>query len=365
MQNAILQIEGSIGEGGGQMLRTSLTMSAVTGQPFEMVNIRAKRAVPGLKRQHLTCVRAVAKMCNAEVTGDDVQSMAITFKPGPIRGGDYHFDIGTAGSVTLVAQTVLPILLFADQPSTVRITGGTHVPMSPAWEFFAHTYLPQLHAMGANVTATLHQHGFYPAGGGVIELNVHPWTSAKPLYLVERGPEQTPIITAKVAHLPRSIAADETLIIARQLASPSLLQGVEEVASQGPGNYALVSCPYKNIAMTFTEIGTHNKSRKAVANTIAQQAKKYLRSAHVANEYLSDQLLLPIVLAGRCLEKETPLWGTFSMPLKHSLHFDTNVLVLKQFMPTCEIVEKNHLLCKHSSILSIGKKGLENEMGNL
>ena len=124
-------IDGSQGEGGGQMLRTSLALSAAYGKPFEMVNIRAKREKPGLKRQHLTCVRAVAHICGAQVEGDEVGSMRLSFMPGKITGGTYQFDIGTAGSVTLVAQTVIPVLLRAEEPSTVTITGGTHVPFAP------------------------------------------------------------------------------------------------------------------------------------------------------------------------------------------------------------------------------------------
>ena len=151
--NDPITIDGSQGEGGGQILRTSLALSAAYDKPFEMVNIRAKRDKPGLKRQHLTCVRAVAQICGAQVEGDEVGSMRLSFKPGKIKGGTYQFDIGTAGSVMLVAQTVIPVLLRAEEPSTVTITGGTHVPFAPIWEFFSETYLPELRRMGARVAA--------------------------------------------------------------------------------------------------------------------------------------------------------------------------------------------------------------------
>lgn len=169
MNNSVT-IDGSQGEGGGQILRTSLSLSAITQTPFRMVNVRAKREVPGLKRQHLTCVRAVAEICGAQVEGDEAGSLALSFAPGPIRGGEYRFDVGTAGAATLVAQTVLPVLLKADAPSSVTITGGTHVQWAPIWEFFAIAYLPQLRAMGAEVEAELVHHGFYPAAGGEIRL---------------------------------------------------------------------------------------------------------------------------------------------------------------------------------------------------
>ena len=177
--NDPITIDGSKGEGGGQMFRTSLSLSAAYGKPFEMLNIRANREKPGLKRQHLTCVRAVAQICGAQVEGDEVGSMRLSFKPGKIKDGTYQFDIGTAGSVMLVAQTVIPVLLRAEEPSTVTITGGTHVPFAPIWEFFAETYLPELRRMGARVEAELEQCGFYPAAGGVMKLRVWSYDEAK------------------------------------------------------------------------------------------------------------------------------------------------------------------------------------------
>ena len=188
MEN-ILTIDGSQGEGGGQILRTSLSLSAITQTPFRMVNVRAKREVPGLKRQHLTCVRAVTEVCGAQIEGDEVGSLTLSFAPGPIRGGEYRFDVGTAGSTTLVAQTVLPVLLMADTPSSVTISGGTHVQWAPIWEFFAIAYLPQLRAMGAEVEAELVRHGFYPAAGGEIRLSIKPFEKAsykKALELVKK-----------------------------------------------------------------------------------------------------------------------------------------------------------------------------------
>ena len=170
-----MTIDGSQGEGGGQVLRTSLSLSAITGKGVRLVKIRAGREKPGLKRQHLTCVRAVAAICGAEVSDVEVGANELDFRPGPIRGGEYRFDVGTAGSVTLVAQTVIPVLLKADAPSSVTITGGTHVPFAPVWEFFAETYLPELRRMGARVEAEIESCGFYPAAGGVVKLRVWPF----------------------------------------------------------------------------------------------------------------------------------------------------------------------------------------------
>lgn len=328
--NEMILIDGSQGEGGGQMLRTSLSMSAATGRPFEMVNVRAKRETPGLKRQHLTCLRAAAEVCGARIEGDEVGSRRVAFRPGRIVADRYRFDIGTAGSVTLVAQTVLPILLCADGASEVTVTGGTHVSMSPCWEYFAKTYLPQLRRMGAEVEARLVKYGFYPAGGGEVFLKIRPWTRAKAYDATDLGCFLDARVVARVANLPADIAASEARIVASQLPALAVRTESGTVESAGPGNYCALELSYGNVAMVCSDIGTYGRSRKAVANTVANAAKSYLKSGGVADEHLSDQLLLPIVLAGDRLPDGTP-WGVFTMPRRRSLHFDTNWSVLRQF----------------------------------
>ena len=157
---APIRLDGSFGEGGGQILRTSLALSALTGRPLRLEKIRAGREKPGLKRQHLTAVKAAAAVCGARVEGAELGSMALAFDPGAIRGGSFRFDVGSAGSAILVAQTVLPVLLRAPEASEVEITGGTHVSFAPNWEFFAESYLPQLREMGARVEAEREAIGF-------------------------------------------------------------------------------------------------------------------------------------------------------------------------------------------------------------
>ena len=352
-----IKIDGSQGEGGGQMLRTSLAMSAITGTPFEMVNVRARREMPGLKRQHLTCLRAAAEICGAQIEGGVVGSMRVAFRPGRIAAGTYRFDVGTAGSVTLVAQTVLPILLGADGVSEVTITGGTHVPMSPCWEFFAETYLPQLRAMGAEVEGRLVKHGFYPAGGGEIVLTIHPWRTAKPCRLLERGGANGARVVAKVANLPADIAAAEAKIVASHLESMDIRQESGTVESIGPGNYCALKMEFGNLSVVCSDIGTYERSRKAVANTVVNEAKKYLKSGSAADEHLSDQLLLPIVMLGDRLPSEG-VWGRFSMPRHRSLHFDTNWSVLRQFRDDIEMSIVQDTDSDRRSIVGIGRKGV-------
>lgn len=338
MNNKIV-IDGSQGEGGGQMLRTSLSMSAITGQAFEMINVRAKRKTPGLKRQHLTCLKAAAEVCDAKVEGVEVGSMYIKFAPQAIKAGEYRFDIGTAGSVTLVAQTILPILLCAKGESFVTITGGTHVPMSPAWEFFENSYLGELRKMGAEVEAEIVKYGFYPAGGGEITLKIRPWKSALPYKLIECGKLVRAKAVARVANLHKGIADDELEIIRKGLPQIALESKAESIQSIGPGNYSLVELDFENVTKITTEIGTYDKSRKAVANTVVDRSRSYLNAEAPVDSYLSDQLLVPMAVASTRMVNEASCLGEFVMPRKHTLHFDTNWMVLNQFVHEFEMQE--------------------------
>ncbi|MBR0504547.1 MAG: RNA 3'-phosphate cyclase [Kiritimatiellae bacterium] len=335
----LITIDGSQGEGGGQMLRTSLSLSAAYGKPFEMLNIRAKREKPGLKRQHLTCVRAVAQICGAQVEGDEVGSMHLSFKPGKIKGGAYQFDIGTAGSVTLVAQTVIPVLLRADEPSTVTITGGTHVPFAPIWEFFAETYLPELRKMGARVEAELEQCGFYPAAGGVMKLRIWPYDEAKRperYDLTDLGAYRGGTVEGVVSHIPRSIAEAEVGIVGNQLRDLALERVVREVDALGPGNYCCARLRYEHATVVISAIGTYGKSRKSVANEVARQIRDFVKSGKACEKHLADQLLVPLHLFfGRKREWDGnyECWiDNWSLAIqKETSHYTTNELVISAF----------------------------------
>ncbi len=332
-------IDGSQGEGGGQMLRTSLTLSAAYGKPLEMVNIRAKREKPGLKRQHLTCVRAVTQICGAQVEGDEVGSMRLSFKPGKIKGGTYQFDIGTAGSVTLVAQTVIPVLLRADEPSTVTITGGTHVPFAPIWEFFAETYLPELRKMGARVEAELEQCGFYPAAGGVVKLRIWPYDEAKRperYDLTDLGAYRGGTVEGVVSHISRSIAEAEVGIVGNQMRDLALERSVCDVDALGPGNYCCVRLRYDRATVIISAVGTYGKSRKAVANEVVQQIRDFVKSGNACEKHLADQLLVPLHLffgGYETWDGESDRWiDNWSLAIqKETSHYTTNQLVISAF----------------------------------
>lgn len=327
---APIRLDGSFGEGGGQILRTSLALSALTGRPLRLEKIRAGREKPGLKRQHLTAVKAAAAVCGARVEGAELGSMALAFDPGAIRGGSFRFDVGSAGSAILVAQTVLPVLLRAPEPSEVEITGGTHVSWAPCWEFFAESYLPQVRAMGARVEAQVESIGFHPAGGGRIRLRVEPVRAedVRPFALAERGALRRARVTAVVSGIPLGIAESEADILQEKFPELSLERDVREVDSPGPGNAVWMTLEYERVTAVFSEVGSFDLSRKVVAHRVMNAARKYLKTGAPVGPHLADQLVVPIVAL--------PGEGSF-VKGKDTLHETTNWEVVRAFLPDARI----------------------------
>jgi RNA 3'-terminal phosphate cyclase (ATP) len=295
----MLVLDGSEGEGGGQILRSALALSLVTGTPFRIDNIRAGRPRPGLMRQHLTAVEAAATVGGAEVDGAAVGSRSVFFRPGRVRGGDYHFSVGTAGSATLVLQTILPALITAAEPSTLVLEGGTHNPHSPPFDFLAAAYLPLLGRMGPRVQATLERPGFYPAGGGRLRVTVAPAARLTPLTLDQRGALVGRRARAVVANLPRSIADREVARLARRLADwPRDAFSTEERAgSAGPGNVVLVELQSEQVTEVFTGFGEKNVRAETVADQVADEVRAHLASEMPVGPHLADQLVLLLALA--------------------------------------------------------------------
>ncbi len=316
-------IDGSYGEGGGQILRTSLSLAAITGTAFRMDNIRAGRLKPGLMRQHLTCCRAVADICGGELIGDEPSSSSLQFTPGRIRGGEYHFSIGTAGNVLLLAQAILPVLLFADRPSTAVLEGGTYTEQAPAFDFFSSTFIPCLHRMGLDIQADMECPGFYPVGGGRIRLSVIPAKSWNIFSLRERGELKSADVLAIGSRIKEKILLDELGILASQLAGKIKLRcGCRCVESPGPGNVLIAFLKYDNITEVFSECGSYGKSRSKVASSVAGQISRYIEGGWAADRYLADQLMLPMALgAGGGFVTGPP-----------SLHADTNRIVIRRFI---------------------------------
>ncbi len=323
MLQSKIVIDGSAGEGGGQVLRSSLALSLVTGRPFRIEGIRARRARPGLLRQHLTAVRAAVEISSGTASGDAIGSSELRFSPSRVRAGDYRFAIGTAGSTTLVLQTVLPALLTADGPSTLVLEGGTHNPFAPPYEFLAQAFLPVLSRMGPRVTATLARPGFYPAGGGELSVTVHPAMALSPLELFERGPILRRFAKAAVASLPRRIAQRELDVARERLGLSREEAHVEEVeGSRGPGNVLTISLQSEAVTEVFTGFGERGVSAEEVANRASDEARDYLAHGAPVGVHLADQLLIPLALAGEGGIRT----GT---PSSHTL---TNLAVIEQFL---------------------------------
>ena len=319
----MITIDGSFGEGGGQILRTSLALSLITGKAFRIEKIRAGRRTPGLLRQHLTSVNAAAQVGNAQTSGASIGSTQLTFTPGKTKPGEYHFAIGTAGSTTLVLQTVLPALMIADGQSRLTLEGGTHNPFAPPFEFLEKAFLPLLKRMGAKVEAKLIHYGFYPAGGGKLEVTIHGNSKLAHMDLPERGDIKRRLAKAVLCHLPRNIAERELNIVQKKLSWPKKWHQVETPTnSVAPGNFVSLEVECEQLTEVFTGFGERTIAAEAVADQAALAARRYLASEAAVGEYLADQLLLPMALAGG---------GSFTT-LPPSRHTTTNIEVIKKFL---------------------------------
>lgn len=294
---SMIQLDGRSGEGGGQILRTALSLSLVTGQPFRMTAIRARRRSPGLMRQHLTAVQAAAEVGQASVEGAAIGSTELSFRPGSVRPGDYSFATGTAGSTTLIFQTLLPALLRAAAPSTLLLAGGTHNPMAPTFEFLDRVFLPVLGRLGARVEASLLAPGFYPAGGGQARYQIAPWTDPAPLTLLARGAVVKRSATALLSAVPFSVAERELQALTGAL-SWEAAEGRPLVVrnARGPGNVLWAQLDCEHVTELMSSVGERGKPAEAVAGEVVAEVRAYLAHGAPVGEHLADQLLLPLAL---------------------------------------------------------------------
>ncbi|MBI1367643.1 MAG: RNA 3'-terminal phosphate cyclase [Planctomycetes bacterium] len=294
----MLTIDGSIGEGGGQVLRSAVGMAAALGVGVRVEKIRAGRGKPGLMRQHLTAVRAAARVCGAQVTGDEVGSTAISFMPGAVTAGRYEFAVGTAGSATLVLQTVLPALLTAEGVSELTLEGGTHNPMAPTFDFLAKVFVPAIEQMGPRVEVNLERHGFYPAGGGRMTVRITPSAQLKPIEMLERGPVTNRMARVLVANLPGHIANRELKVVGRLTGWDETCMRYEFVKdSHGPGNVLILELECGQVTEMFTGFGMEGVPAESVAESTVREMRRYMASQAPVGRHLADQLLLPMVLA--------------------------------------------------------------------
>lgn len=321
----MIVIDGSEGEGGGQVVRNACALSLVTGQPFRIINTRGKRSKPGLMRQHVTAVEAACALGNATCEGLAVGASEIAFMPGMVVPGEYRFAVGTAGSTGLVLQTLLMPLVLAEAPSRLVLEGGTHNMLAPPFEFIAGTFLPIINQMGPKIEARLVRHGFYPRGGGRIEVDITP-ASLCPIECVERGALRERAVTAFVAGLPLEIAEREIGAARKVLDWPEESFAVRQLPEErGPGNIVLIEAAFDNVTEIVSGFGQLGVPAEAVARKAAGRMAGYLASAAFAGPYLQDQLLLPFALAGG---------GVFTT-VKPSQHSLTARDVIERFIGRC------------------------------
>ncbi|MBB6124910.1 RNA 3'-terminal phosphate cyclase [Sphingobium subterraneum] len=318
----MITIDGSEGEGGGQIVRNACALSLITGEPFRITNVRGNRSKPGLMRQHVTAVEAASVIGNAECQGLSVGSSELIFSPGRVVPGEYHFAVGTAGSTGLVLQTILMPLVLADAPSRVVLEGGTHNMLAPPFEFIERTFLPIINRMGPMVSAKLIRHGFYPRGGGRIEVEITP-AALNSIDCMDRGEQLGVAGQAVFTGLPFDIA-ERMLNRARlDLASwPEDAFAIRELpVDQGPGVILLLEARYANVTEVVSGFGQLGVPAERLAKTSAARMKGYIESTAFAGPYLADQVILPFVLASG---------GAFTT-VKPSQHMLTAIDIARRF----------------------------------
>ncbi len=310
--------------GGGQILRTSLALSIVTGEPFAIERIRAGRRRPGLMRQHLTSVRAAATVGAAELEGDELGSESVTFRPTGVVAGDHSFHVSTAGSAGLVLQTVLPPLLTASAPSQIELRGGTHAAWAPPYDFLERTFLPVVARMGPTLSSKLTRHGFYPAGGGRFEVTIEPSAELGRLELLDRGEVHAMSGTVLSAGLAPGIAHREAReLVERTGWDADAFRVLELPKRHGPGNALFVVVESEACAAVFTSFGRKGVAARTVAHDAADQALRYLASGAPVGPHLADQLLVPLAIgAGGAFRTSRPL----------DEHLTTNAALIREWL---------------------------------
>jgi len=321
--NTPLIIDGSHGEGGGQTLRTSLTLAALTGRAVTLTRIRAGRDKPGLKAQHLAAVRAAA-VCAAATEGAEIGSTQLSFTPNaPVTPGAYHFDIGTAGAATLVMQTLLPLLALADGSSRVTVTGGTHVSFAPPAEHLTEVFLPLMAASGLDAEIALGTFGFMPRGGGALLLTTPGSSHLRPFTLTERGPIQS--ITAHIltSGLPAEVGKRGAAAVETALRGLPLTVAVRDVPSPGTGAAIILVAECEGSRAGFSALGQRGRPMEAVAGEACTALKDWRDTGTACEEHLADQLVLPAALASG-----TSRWTTAQV----TDHLRTVLWVVPQFL---------------------------------
>ncbi len=327
----MLKLDGSYGEGGGQILRTAFSLSCITGKPVEIYNIRAARKKPGLQPQHLTGVLGCAEIARAEVVGAELNSTRLVFIPKKHKGGEYLFDVektvgkGSAGSITLLLQAILLPLCLANGPSRLILRGGTHVTWSPSFHFFNEVLLPTLRKTGIQTHAELKQWGFYPIGKGEVSVEITPVKRLMPLQLENRGNLKRISGLSAAANLPAHIAQRQKEAALNLLRNEGYEADIEivEAAAIGRGTFCFINPEFENGIAGFGALGEIHKRAETVGEEAARAFLDYMKSGAAVDLHLADQILPYLALAE----------GSSSYTTQEiTRHLLTNIWVVQQFL---------------------------------
>jgi len=326
----MIEIDASAGEGGGQVLRSSLSLSLITGTPITLTGIRGRRPKPGLMRQHLTCVQAAQAIApGSEVQGAELGSQQLRFVPAPVQPGSYRFEIATAGSCLLVLQTVWLPLALACGASELELSGGTHNPMAPPFPFIEQAFAPLLARLGAPAELELQRAGFYPAGGGRLKVRLSPAAPLQPFDLLAPGTLKARRAQAMAPGLPRSIAERELRCLAALLDWSDSDMGVLPCRqNEGPGNALWVRLEHEALTELFCAFGEKGRSAEDVAREVARAVQRHQQSGAALGPQLADQWLLPLALA--VVQSSRAAAFTASEWTEHAR---TNAALIERFLP--------------------------------
>jgi len=319
-----VEIDGSFGEGGGQILRTSLALSSLLKRPLKIKNIRAKRKNPGLAAQHLTCINSLTEVCRAHTEGAHLRSTFLLFNPTtlPQPGSRFSFDIETAGSVSLLFHALYPVFLYSGG-GELTLTGGTHVEWSPPFEHIKWAFAPALGWFGGSVDVELLRAGFYPRGGGIIRAKISPLQELAPIQMLKRGKVETLLCRIVLAKLPEHIARRQEKTLREALSGHNLRFVHLRPPAAGPGNSVSIQIVAQNCYALFSSLGRKGKPAEEVAREVTFAVERFLSTTATVDEHLADQLLLPAALArGK---------SRFLCP-RVTQHLLTNAHVIKRFL---------------------------------
>lgn len=322
----MIEIDGSLGEGGGQVLRSALTLSLLTQETVRINNIRARRKKPGLRAQHLASVLAAKVIGRAKVEGAEMGSQELGFKPAGLFSGSYRFDIGTAGSCSLVLQTIFLPLSLAGSVSEIEITGGTHVPWSPTHDYIRQVWLPIMSALGYPGSALLEKAGFYPKGGGRIQISVGSVQDRRGLGCINPGAEVGLMGCSMIANLPEHVAVRQRRRVVQKLAEQELEAQIEiqRLGSPGKGSSVFISAAEKPACFGFSALGARGKPAEAVADEAIDQLLEFRGSGADVDRFLADQLLIPLSIARA---------SSAFIVERVTKHLLTNAEVIRKFLP--------------------------------